>query len=142
MAAARRATPRKRSMVSDQKTPVVFIVDDDESVRVAVSSLVRSVGLKAFAFASAEDFLQARASARSACLVSDVQMPGMNGLELQKTLTAQNRSLPTIFITAFPEAAVRARAEQGGAVAFLSKPFDADRLIHHIDAALLTASAP
>jgi FixJ family two-component response regulator len=104
------------------KSPIVSIVDDDESVRAAMESLVRSLGFVAFGFESAEDFLRSPRVEDSACLVTDVQMPGMTGLALQDRLIAQGRRIPIIFITAFPEETSRIRAEAGGALAFLEKP--------------------
>jgi FixJ family two-component response regulator len=105
------------------KVHIVSIVDDDASVRVAMESLVRSQGLIAFVFNSAEDFLRSPRVDDSACLVTDVQMPGMSGLDLQDRLNAQGNRIPIIFITAFPEQTIRSRAEAGGALAFLEKPF-------------------
>ena len=104
------------------KSPIVSIVDDDESVRAAMESLARSLGFVAFAFESAEDFLRSPRVDDSACLITDVQMPGMSGLALQDRLIEQGRRIPIIFITAFPEEASRIRAEAGGALAFLEKP--------------------
>ena len=88
-----------------------------------MESLVRSQGLIAFVFNSAEDFLRSPRVDDSACLVTDVQMPGMSGLDLQDRLIAQGNRIPIIFITAFPEQTIRNRAEAGGALAFLEKPF-------------------
>src|SRR4051794_31225120 len=107
--------------------PVISIVDDDECVRAAINRLVRSLGLSGRTFASADDFLQSASLDDSACLIADVQMPGMNGLELQSALLSRGNRLPMIFITAFPDAKIRARALQAGAIAFLSKPFDGPR---------------
>jgi FixJ family two-component response regulator len=118
------------------KAPVISIVDDDPSVREATKGLVRSLGYGAAAFASAEDFLQSDHVNDTACLITDVQMPGLSGVELQNRLIAQGNCTPIIFITAFPEQRIRARALEAGAVGFLSKPFDEDRLIEYIHAAL------
>jgi FixJ family two-component response regulator len=111
-------------------------VDDDASVREATKGLVRSLGYGAAAFASAEDFLQSDHVNDTACLITDVQMPGLSGVELQSRLIAQGNCTPIIFITAFPEQRIRTRALEAGAVGFLSKPFDEDRLIEYIHAAL------
>ncbi len=116
--------------------PLISIVDDDESVRVAVSSLVRSLGFRACTFASAEAFLGSPELGETACLVSDVQMPGMGGLELQRVLVERQAGVPVIFITAFPEEPVRQRAESAGALGFLSKPFDGQTLIEHLTLAV------
>ena len=118
------------------KVPMISIVDDDPSVREATKGLVRSLGYGAAAFASAEDFLQSDQVNDTACLITDVQMPGLSGVELQSRLIAQGNCTPIIFITAFPEERVRTRALEAGAVGFLSKPFDEDRLIEYIHAAL------
>lgn len=116
--------------------PVVSIIDDDMSVRVATSRLVRSHGYRALAFASAEDFLKSKHLDDTWCVIADVQMPGTTGIELQRLLRAHGRSLPMIFITAFPEENIRARALEGGAVGFLSKPFEGEKLIECVDNAL------
>jgi FixJ family two-component response regulator len=118
------------------KVPMISIVDDDPSVREATKGLVRSLGYGAAAFASAEDFLQSDQVNDTACLITDVQMPGLSGVELQSRLIAQGNCTPIIFITAFPEQRIRTRALEAGAVGFLSKPFDEDRLIEYIHAAL------
>jgi FixJ family two-component response regulator len=116
--------------------PVVSIVDDDDSVRTAMSSLVRSLGYEACVFASAEDFLASPHRHDTSCLIVDVQMPGMNGLELQSELHAQQQCTPIIFITAFPEERIRKRAEAAGAVGFFGKPVDGQTIIGCLDVAL------
>jgi FixJ family two-component response regulator len=118
------------------KVPVISIIDDDESVRVAISSLVRSLGLSACGFASAEDFLRSPDLQETACLITDVQMPGMTGIELQEVLIAQGRRMPIIFITAFPEEKIRQRLLAAGAAAFLIKPFDGQTMIKCLDTVL------
>ena len=105
------------------KSRIVSIVDDDESVRAAMESLVRSLGFVAYAFEFRDDFLRSPRVDDSACLITDVQMPGIGGLALQDRLIAQGRRIPIIFITAFPEETSRSRAEAAGALAFLEKPF-------------------
>ncbi|WAC29443.1 MULTISPECIES: response regulator transcription factor [unclassified Ancylobacter] len=117
---------------------MVAIIDDDESVRVATASLVRSLGLLSRTFASAEDFLRAEAEEAPDCVITDVQMPGMSGVELQATLRARGRSTPLIFITAFPEDRIRRQVTEAGAVGFLAKPFDGSEMIACLDAALGT----
>jgi FixJ family two-component response regulator len=116
--------------------PVISIVDDDECVRAAISRLVRSLGFTGRTFASADDFLQSGHLNDSACVIADIQMPGMNGVELQKLLLARGDSTPMIFITAFPDERIQARVLAAGAIAFLSKPFDGPRLIQCIETAL------
>jgi FixJ family two-component response regulator len=111
------------------KAQIVSIVDDDASVRAAMESLVRSLGFVAFAFESAEDFLRSPRVDDSACLITDVQMPGMSGLDLQDRLIAQGSRIPIIFITAFPEQTIRNRAQARGALAFLEKPFSGTTMI-------------
>ena len=118
------------------KAKIVSIVDDDPSVRVALESLVKSQGLVACAFESAEDFLRSPLVDDSACLVSDVQMPGMSGLDLQSRLAERGSRIPIIFITAFPEAFIRSRAEAGVAIACLEKPFDGRAIIELVRQAL------
>jgi FixJ family two-component response regulator len=101
-----------------------------------MSSLVRSLGYRARVFASAEEFLSSPQLNDTSCVIADVQMPGMSGMELQEELVARRPRLPIIFITAFPEERIRRRAEAAGAVAFFSKPVDSHALIQCLDAAL------
>jgi len=124
---------RKR-LVSHQ--PTISIIDDDDSVRQALGSLVRSLGFAAALFGSAEQFIEAGAVNASSVVVSDVQMPGMTGVDLQDRLRREGHTVPMIFITAFPEEALRKRAFAAGACCFLSKPFDGDIMIRCIEAAL------
>jgi len=107
----------------------IAIVDDDVSVRIALSSLLRSYGYTADAYESADSLLGAGALGDYHCIISDLQMPGMSGIELLEQLRRQGNRLPLILITAFPEAALRDRALQAGAICFLSKPFQATNLI-------------
>src|SRR5262249_22309150 len=116
--------------------PIVSIVDDDESIRAVTSSLIRSLGYAAYAFASAEEFLRSPHLSETCCLISDVQMPNMNGIELQSALIAKGFNIPIIFFTAFPDAAVEGRAKAAGAVGFLSKPFDGQDMIRCLDIAM------
>ncbi|TDT88459.1 response regulator receiver domain-containing protein [Azorhizobium sp. AG788] len=118
--------------------PMISIIDDDESVRLATESLVRSLGLGASAFASAEAFLSSPERQSTACVITDVQMPGMSGIDLQARLRSDGDGLPLIFITAFPEERIRSQAHAGGAIGFLAKPFEGDEMIRCIDDALRT----
>jgi FixJ family two-component response regulator len=117
---------------------LVAIVDDDEEVCIGMTSLVRSLGYEAMAFPSAEDFLGCEQRRDTSCLISDVQMPGMNGLELQRVLMSEGSTLPIIFITAFPDDQVQQIALRAGAWCFLSKPFNGDKLITCLETALGT----
>lgn len=117
-------------------TPLVCIVDDDQAVRRATQTLLRSVGYRPVAFASAEEFLSSPESAITDCLILDVQMPGMSGIDLQRLLNQQKRNVPIIFITAFPEDHLREQALAGGAVCFLAKPCDSRNIINCIKRAL------
>ena len=115
---------------------MISIVDDDASVREAMLGLVRSLGFDAATFSSAEDFLQSDQLARTLCLITDVQMPGLSGVELQTHLISRGNAIPIIFITAFPEERIEARVREAGAIGFLSKPFDDETLIECLDRAL------
>jgi FixJ family two-component response regulator len=116
--------------------PLIAIVDDDESVCIGMTSLVRSLGYEVQTFGCAEDFLQSQQRTGASCVISDVQMPGLGGLELQKILVAEGNRLPIIFITAYPDAEVRRLAMQNGALCFLSKPFDGADLVQCLENAL------
>jgi FixJ family two-component response regulator len=115
---------------------VISIVDDDASVREAMFGLVRSLGFDAATFSSAEDFLQSDQLESTLCLITDVQMPGLSGVELQNHLISRGSPIPIIFVTAFPEERIEARVRQAGAIGFLSKPFDDETLIECLDRAL------
>jgi FixJ family two-component response regulator len=115
---------------------VIAVIDDDTSFRRAAARLINSLGHAVASFASAEEFLQSGRLDETACLVSDVQMPGMSGVELQSRLRAEGRRLPVIFISAYPESNARKEALASGAVGFLDKPFSDDELISCIDQAL------
>jgi FixJ family two-component response regulator len=119
-----------------QHVPVISIVDDDESVRIALNSLVRSLGYIAHTFASAEDFLRSPRLNETSCLITDVQMPGINGIELQTQLRAKGLRMPIVFITAYPDERTRARSLDAGAVCYLTKPFDEETLIGCLERAL------
>jgi len=116
--------------------PVISIVDDDASVREATKALVRSLGYAAATFASGEEFLRSDRVDETSCLITDLQMPGMTGIELQRRLIADGRHLPIIFVTAFPEAQARTQALAAGAAAFLRKPLGDETLIACLDEAL------
>ena len=119
-----------------RRAPLISIVDDDESVREATKSLVRSLGYMVQTFESAEDFLNSEHRHHTSCVIADVQMPGLSGVELQDRLIAEGQRLPMIFMTAFPEDRIRAHALAAGAFGFLIKPFKEDHLIGCLDSAL------
>jgi FixJ family two-component response regulator len=116
--------------------PIISIVDDDSIVREAIHDLIKSLGYEALAFASAEHFLQSHRVADTSCLIADLQMPGLSGLDLQDHLLANGYHTPVILVTAFPKKESRERALRAGAVSFLSKPFEESTLISSIDIAL------
>jgi FixJ family two-component response regulator len=118
------------------KLPVISIIDDDRSVRKATDRLVRSLGFIAYSFASADEFLKSAHVNHTSCLIVDVRMPNMTGLQLQAMLLGKGLKTPIIFITAFPEEADRAVALEAGAVDFLTKPFDGKTMIKSLAAAL------
>lgn len=118
------------------KIPVISIIDDDRSVRKATDRLVRSLGFIAYTFASADEFLKSPHVTHTSCLIVDVRMPNMTGLQLQSVLLGKGLKTPIIFITAFPEESDRATAIEAGAVDFLSKPFDGKTMIKCLAAAL------
>ena len=118
--------------------PVISIVDDDELVRDAVKSLVRSLGYAAAAHASAEDYLRSNERGTSSCLITDIQMPGMSGADLQAQLIAEGNFTPIIFMTAFDNEKIRARVLEAGAVGYLTKPFDENLLVRCLEKALKT----
>jgi FixJ family two-component response regulator len=116
--------------------PLIAVVDDDESVRGALQRLLRLEGFRTAMFTSAEDFLHAGQLQDTACLIVDVRMPRMSGLELQRQLATTHSSIPLIFITAHGDEAARARALRAGAVDFLYKPFRHEVLLRAIRSAL------
>jgi FixJ family two-component response regulator len=116
--------------------PLISIVDDDDALRNSLDDLIRSVGFRAEGFPSAEAFLSSNQARDTACLILDVRMPGMNGLDLQLKIVAANWRIPIIFITSHADDDARARALAAGAVAFLYKPFREEALLDAIDAAL------
>ena len=125
-----------RHMVRQAKANLVAIVDDDESVRSALQGLMKAVSLPAQAFASAEEFLNSGQQHQTACLIADIRMPGMSGLDLMTKLNSDHCRIPTIFITAHGDTNMRMQALRAGAVEFLAKPFSDDVLLEHVRAAL------
>jgi FixJ family two-component response regulator len=123
-------------VAAQPKGKLVAIVDDDESVRTAVQGLMKSVGLPALAFASAEEFLTSGQQRQTVCLITDIRMPGMSGLDLMTRLNSEHFRIPTIFITAHGDTNMRMQALRAGAVEFLAKPFSDDLLLEHVKAAL------
>ncbi len=117
-------------------SPIVFVVDDDASVREALSSLIESTGLGVKTFASAQDFLQHKRPQTPACLVLDVRLPGLSGLELQRKLAPANKRIPIIFITGHGDIPMSVQAMKAGAVEFLPKPFSDDQLLDAIQQAI------
>jgi FixJ family two-component response regulator len=120
----------------------IAIIDDDASIRASTSSLVRSHGYTAFTFASAEAFLQSDQLRETSCIISDVRMPAMSGIDLQAHLLAQGHRVPFIFVTAFPEEGTFTRVMKAGATCFLTKPFDGPSLIACLDRALGRTAEP
>jgi FixJ family two-component response regulator len=120
---------------------IVMIVDDDNSTRKSVRRLMKSFGIAVETFASAEEFLGSDRLDKTSCLILDVHMPGMNGLELQKRLIASGSVIPIIFITAFANDGACAQAMRAGAVAYFVKPFDDEELLNCIRAALQRAGS-
>ena len=115
---------------------MVAVVEDDESYRLALQRLLKSADFSVRSFASAEDFLNSGLQHKTGCLIVDIRMPGMSGLELQEKLNAEHCQIPTIFITAHGDAAMRMKAMRAGAVEFLTKPFDDGALLDSVRAAL------
>ena len=115
---------------------IIAVVDDDASVRASMNNLLRSLGYLVQTFESAEEFLASCHLTDTSCVIADVQMAAMSGLDLLATMRVQGHAAPFIIITAFPDESVRARAMKGGAVGFLAKPFAAPNLIACLTAAL------
>jgi FixJ family two-component response regulator len=115
---------------------VISVIDDDPSVRAATTNLLNSHGYAVHTFASAEEFLRSSHLDDTACVIADVQMPAMSGLDLLALMRSQGYLAPLIFITAFPDESVRERALKAGAIGFLAKPFAGPTLIQYIDRAL------
>jgi FixJ family two-component response regulator len=125
-------------MAMETNTKLVAIVDDDHSMRSALQGLMKVVGLPSRAYASAEEFLNSGQQHQTSCLIMDIRMPGISGLELQARLNAEHCRIPTIFITAHGDEQMRMRALRAGAVEFLAKPFDDEALLETLRAALET----
>ena len=123
-------------MAREMKEKMVAIIEDDESYRVALQRLLKSTGFSVQSFASAEDFLSSGQQLEIGCLISDIRMPGMSGLELQSKLNSDHCPIPAIFITAHGDEKMRLQAMRGGAVEFLAKPFDGEALLEAVRAAL------
>ena len=123
-------------MAGQGKSKLVAIVDDDDSMRSALHGMLKAVGLPALAFASAEEFLNSGQQHHAACLIADIRMPGISGLELQAKLNAEDCRIPTIFITAHGDEKMRMRALKAGAVEFLAKPFDDEVLLESVRVAM------
>jgi FixJ family two-component response regulator len=125
-------------MTANATLKIVAIVDDDELMRSALEGLLKAAGMPARAFASAEEFLGSGQSQQTACLIADIRMPGMSGLELQAKLNAEHCCIPTIFITAHGDTNLRMRALRAGATECLTKPFKNEILLSNVRAALET----
>jgi len=119
-----------------QTPPVVSIVDDDSAVRLALGSLIRSLGWQACMYESAEEFLASGQAAHTSCLISDVRMPGMSGIEMHECLRAQGHAPATIFISAYPTPSLQAKAVSNGALALLQKPYEPAAMTHWLSVAL------
>jgi FixJ family two-component response regulator len=115
---------------------MIAIVDDYDAVREATERLVRSIGYNVSTFASAEEFLKSKQFSNTSCIITDLQMPGLSGLDLQDQLIARDHRIPIILITGYPDENVQARAMKAGAVAFLSKPVNPDHLLGYLGKAL------
>jgi len=122
-------------MATENDTRIVSIVDDDESIREALQGLMKVAGIPALVFASAEEFLDSGQPSRTGCLIADIRMPGMSGLQLQSKLNSDHHRIPIIFITAHGDENVRIEAVRAGAVEFLTKPFDKEALLDCVRAA-------
>jgi FixJ family two-component response regulator len=123
-------------MATQRKTKLVAIVDDDDSMRRALQGLLKSAELTAQSFGSAEEFLKSGQHHQVACLIADIRMPGMSGLELQAKLNAEQCRIPIIFITAHGDEKMRLQALRAGAVEFMAKPFNDEALLESVRAAL------
>jgi FixJ family two-component response regulator len=122
-------------MAKERTERMVAVVEDDQSYRVAVQRLLKSAGFSVQSFASAEDFLRSGRQHETGCLITDIRMPGMSGLDLQAKLNTDHCPIPTIFITAHGDEDMRLQAMRGGAVKFMVKPFDGEILLESVRAA-------
>jgi FixJ family two-component response regulator len=118
------------------RDPLISIVDDDDALRISLENLIRSIGWRAQGFSSAEAFLGSNQAHQTGCLILDVRMPGMSGIELQHQMAMNNSRVPIILITAHEDPGQKAKALEAGAVAFLHKPFYQEELLNAIDVAL------
>ena len=116
--------------------PIIYIVDDDGSIRRAMKRLIRSVGMDVEVFASAQEFLDSKHRNHDACMIVDIKMPGMSGLELQEVLLARGFQLPVIFITGFDSPETRDQAKEAGAAGYFRKPIDDQALLDSVQWAL------
>jgi FixJ family two-component response regulator len=123
-------------MASAETSKMVAIVDDDDLMRGALQGLLKAVGLPAQAFASAEEFLKSGQQRHAGCLIADIRMPGMSGLQMQAQLNAEHCRIPIIFITAHGDEKMRMQALRAGAVEFMAKPFNDEALLENVRAAL------
>src|SRR6267143_4234005 len=124
------------AMAALERTKMVAIVDDDDLMRSALQGLLKAVGLPAQAFASAEEFLKSGQQRQAGCLIADIRMPGMSGLELQAKLNEERCRIPIIFVTAHGDEKMRMQALRAGAVEFMAKPFNDEALLESVRAAL------
>src|SRR5689334_13181122 len=120
----------------EEQNRLVAIVDDDDLMRSALEGLLKAAGLPAQTFASAEEFLNSGQQRQAGCLITDIRMPGMSGLELQARLNAERCRIPIVFITAHGDEKMRMQALRAGAVEFMAKPFDDEALVDSVRAAL------
>jgi len=123
-------------MAAESKVKTVAVIEDDDSYRRAVQRLLKSAGFRAQSFRSAEDFLSSGLQHETGCLITDIRMPGMSGLDLQSKLNSDHCPIPTIFITAHGDEKMRMQAMRGGAVKFFAKPFDGEMLLQAVRGAL------
>ena len=123
-------------MPVERTSKIIAIIDDDEAMQDSLRDLLEAAGLVARCFGSAEEFLESDLHTRAVCLIVDIRMPGMSGLELQARLKEEERDIPIIFITAHGDARMSIQAMRGGAVEFLAKPFDHQLLLKRVRAAL------
>jgi FixJ family two-component response regulator len=127
---------RRRVMTAAAEKPVIFLIDDDASVREGVGYLLRSVGMDVLSFGSTQEFLESQRPDAPGCIVLDVRLPGVGGLEFQRTLTESNIELPIIFLTGYGDISMSVRAIKSGAVEFLTKPFREQDLLDAVQAGI------
>ena len=127
---------RQQSLGAGSMKPIIYIVDDDDSIRRAMKRLMRSIGMDVEVFATAQEFLDSKHRNHDACMIVDIKMPGMSGLELQDELRARGSHLPVIFITGFDSQATRDQAKRAGAAGYFRKPIDDQALLDSVQWAL------